>query len=176
MAGRTSTYSDELAAELCEEIAEGALLSAVCAKDGRPSMRTVLRWLERNEGFAKLYDRAREIRADVWGDEIVTISDDRSEDYIDKVRGDGSVDRVLDAEHVQRSKLRVDSRKWLMARAAPRRYGDKLDLNHSGGIKLDTDPDFSDLSDDELAVMRMLTLKAEEARRARLAAEAGEAE
>ena len=176
MAGRTSTFTDELAAEICEEIAEGAVLSAVCAKDGRPSMRTVLRWLDRYDGFAKLYDRAREIRADVWGDEIILISDDRSDDYVDKIRGDGSVDRVLDAEHVQRSKLRVDARKWLMAKAAPRRYGERLDLNHSGGIKLDSDPDLSDLADDELAVMRLLLVKAEEARRARLAEEAGEAD
>ena len=95
---------------------------------------------------------------------------------VDKVRGDGTVDRVPDAEHVQRSKLRVDARKWLMAKAAPRRYGEKLDLNHSGGIKLDIEPDFSDLSDDELAVIKLLSIKAEDARRARLAEETREAD
>ena len=77
MTGRLSTYTEELAAELCEEIAEGAVLSAVCAKEGRPHVRTVLRWLERHDDFAKLYDRARESRADIWADEILVISDDR---------------------------------------------------------------------------------------------------
>jgi Bacteriophage Sf6, terminase small subunit-like len=42
---------------------------------------------------------------------------------------DGSTYTALDAEHVQRSRLRVEARKWLLSKALPKVYGDKLDLN-----------------------------------------------
>ncbi len=156
----TSTYSEEVAEQICDLILDGGILSKICMQDGMPSSRTVLRWLDRHEDFRRLYDRAREIRAEVWAEEILDISDDTSDDWIDKEKPDGSTDRVVDHEHVTRSKLKVDSRKWLMSKAAPRRYGEKLDLNHSGAISTTDDLDFSYLDRDERAVLKELVLKA----------------
>jgi hypothetical protein len=79
-----------------------------------------------------------------WADEIVTIADDASGDYVEQANKEGEVERVFDPEAVQRARLRIDTRKFLMSKLAPRVYGDKLDLNLSGAVEV------SSLSDAEL--------------------------
>ena len=70
------------------------------------------------------------MQADHFADEIIEIADDASNDWMERERKDGSTEAVLNYEHVQRSRLRIDARKWLMARMAPKKYGDKI--THTG--------------------------------------------
>src|SRR3954451_6383604 len=74
---------------------------------------------------------AREAQADRFANEIIEIADDTSGDWVER---DGVV--VADHEHIQRSKLRVDTRKWLMARMVPKKYGDKIVLAGDGETPL----------------------------------------
>ncbi len=67
------------------------------------------------------------------GDEITDIADDGSNDYIEQEQKNGKIARVLDGEHVQRSRLRVDTRKWVLARMLPKIYGDKIALTGDDG-------------------------------------------
>lgn len=94
-----------------------------------PARDTVYRWIwENKEGFSDMYARAREIRADKMIEEILTISDDGLNDtYLDK---DGN--EKTDTEVIARSKLRVDSRKWLASKFAPRQYGERQAVELSG--------------------------------------------
>ncbi len=89
-----------------------------------------------------------------WADDLIEIADDASGDYIDRVAADGTIERVVDPETVQRSKLRMDARKWIMARLAARTYGDKLDLNLSATVEV------GPLSDAELEARTQARLKA----------------
>ena len=66
--------------------------------------------------------RAREEQADKLLREIIEIADDASGDYV--TTSDGK--RIVDHENIQRSRLRVDARKWAAARLAPRKYGDHI--------------------------------------------------
>jgi hypothetical protein len=92
----------------------------------------VFRWLAENlEGFRDQYARAREAQADAIFDEILEIADDARNDWVDR-NTDGGTIRVFDHEHVQRSRLRLDARKFVLARMAPRKYGDFKRLEHSG--------------------------------------------
>ena len=91
-----------------------------------PSKTSVMRWLGANPAFRDQYARAREMQAEHWADEIIEIADDVTNDYITKERGDGSKYEAVDGEHINRSRLRVDTRKWLMARLAPKKYGDRV--------------------------------------------------
>lgn len=78
--------------------------------------------------------------AEVLADEIIDISDDDSEDYIyiEENSADGkSAKRVMNHEFVQRSRLKVDARKWYASKAAPRKYGDKTQLEHSGKVTIE---------------------------------------
>src|SRR5216683_5843477 len=66
--------------------------------------------------------RAREEQADKLFREIIEIADDASGDYVTTSEGK----RIVDHENIQRSRLRVDARKWAAARLAPRKYGDHI--------------------------------------------------
>lgn len=93
-----------------------------------PAKSTFLRWLSERPALQDQYARAREAQADHYADEIVEISDDGSNDWMSRQQGEETV-RVVDHEHISRSKLRVDSRKWLMSKLAPKKYGEKLELS-----------------------------------------------
>lgn len=126
-AGRPSGYSDELADTICERLADGESLRSICCDENMPSQSMVFRWLadERYASFREKYARAREAQADAIFDEIIDIADDGSNDWMERRREDGSVDEVVNHEHIQRSRLRIDARKWMAGKLRPKVYGDK---------------------------------------------------
>ena len=92
-----------------------------------PDKSTILRWLDAHAEFRDQYARAREAQADHFAEEILEISDDGTNDWMRRQQGEDTVE-VANHEHISRSKLRVDARKWLMSKMAPKKYGDKLEL------------------------------------------------
>ena len=130
--GRPSKYSDGLAEEICGLLAEGQSLAEICRRNDMPARATVYRWLADDDGFRDRYARAREAQADRFADEILEIADDATNDWVERHQG-GETIRVVDHEHIQRSRLRVDARKWLMAKLAPKKYGDSVALTGGGG-------------------------------------------
>ena len=124
--GRPSDYSVQIAEIICSRIGDGESLRQICASPGMPGKSSIMRWLEANPEFRDQYARARELQAEHWADEIIEIADDGTNDYVTKERGDGSKFEAVDGEHINRSRLRVDTRKWLMARLAPKKYGDRV--------------------------------------------------
>lgn len=83
------------------------------------------------EGFAAQYTRAREFGYQTMADELLEISDDGTNDY--RPPDDEGGDPLVDHEHIQRSKLRVDTRKWLLSKALPKVFGEKLELGGPNG-------------------------------------------
>jgi hypothetical protein len=127
--GRPSGYSKEIAEIICSRLASGESLRAICRDEHMPSQSMVFRWLETNLPFREQYARAREAQADTLVDEILEISDDGSNDWMERHNAEGeNIGWQLNGEHVQRSRLRVDSRKWFASKVAPKKYGDKLEL------------------------------------------------
>jgi hypothetical protein len=96
-----------------------------------PNKSTILRWNfedgEIYKEFQDLYARALIIRAHSWAEEIIDISDDGRNDWEERESKNGNTFIALNQEHVQRSRLRVDSRKFLLAKMLPRLYGDKVE-------------------------------------------------
>ena len=128
---RPSTFTDELFADILDRIADGESLRAICRSDGMPAARTVLRWIQGNPDLQRAYAIATEVRADMIFDELMEIADDARNDWTEKVGRNGeSLGHVLDAENIRRSALRIEARKWTLARMAPKRYGDRVDVNH----------------------------------------------
>lgn len=121
--GRPSIYNPELAAQICEHIAQGKSLRTIAEMEGMPHQATIMAWLDGSRPeFSEQYARAREAQADKLAEEILAIADDgRSDTYLD---ADGNVKTYT--EVIQRSKLRVDTRKWLASKMAPKKYGDKV--------------------------------------------------
>jgi hypothetical protein len=121
--GRPSDYSAEIADTICDRLAGGESLRAICADAGMPNRATVSRWLARYEEFRGLYGFARECQAECLVDEILKIARDSRRDYVEKRLPDGKVVRVVDHENIARSRLRINALKWIVARMAPRKYG-----------------------------------------------------
>lgn len=116
--GRPSDYSDAIADKICDRLADGESLRKICLDEDMPSKSAVFRWLASNETFRDQYARARDAQADTLADEILDIADDGSNDFM----GD---DEKYNGDAVQRSKLRVDARKWIAAKLKPKVYGEK---------------------------------------------------
>lgn len=138
MAGRPSTYSLELVTELCERIATSERgVSVICREDAdMPSLSVVYKWLadpDKKE-FVEMYTRAREDQADMMANNILKIADESQHDTIVTEKGE-----IPNNEWINRSRLRVDARKWLLAKLQPRKYGDKIDVT-SDGKEIKTTP------------------------------------
>jgi hypothetical protein len=152
--GRPPMFSQELAAAVCERMANGESLRQICRDDPMPSYATVMKWAATIPEFAANYARARTDLLAYWEDEQIDIADDGSNDWIDREVKGGRVIRTLDEEHVRRSQLRIDTRKWLMSHLLPRKYGDRLHTELSGpnGGPIQTQHT-DDLTDAQLAAI-----------------------
>ncbi len=128
--GRPSLYQDDIADEIISRIASGESLRAVCRDPNLPAAPTVCLWVDTRADFAERYARARERLVEHWADEIVELAD--------------APVAPNDNAAVQRARLRVDTRKWLMSKLAPRKYGDRVEHVIKTG-------NAADLTDDELA-------------------------
>ena len=115
-------------------MAEGESLRSICRDPEMPHRSTVHQWLSKNPEFAIQYALARELMVEHWADEILEIADDGTTDFVTKVGRNGAEYEAVDQEHIQRSRLRVDARKWLMSKLKPGVYGDHLDVEHSGVV------------------------------------------
>lgn len=123
-----STYSDEIAESICVLIAEGHTLRQACREMGL-HQTTVHRWLAMYKNFGELYVRASQIKLLSMADDILEIADDSRNDWIERESKSGQVYEVPDHEVVNRSKLRVDTRKWLLTKLMPKTFGDKVTVD-----------------------------------------------
>jgi hypothetical protein len=92
-----------------------------------PDQRTIYRWLEAHEQFRQQYARAREIQADTLFDEMLDIADDARNDWMKRNHGEDDPGWVANGEHIQRSRLRIESRKWMAGKLKPKVYGEKIE-------------------------------------------------
>lgn len=132
--GRPTVYTTKLAEEICNAIATTPNKSIVllCKENEQfPDYSTIKRWLrdERREEFRTLYAQAKEDQAELLAEEIIEIADDSARDEI--ITEDGR--SIENREFINRSRLRVDARKWVAAKLLPKKYGDKIGLTDGDG-------------------------------------------
>lgn len=108
--GRPSDYLPEVAADICALLAEGDSLRKVCERQGMPNKATIFRWLAQHDEFRDQYAKAAETRADAIFESMFDIADSVNEE----------------AAAVAKARLRIDTRKWALARMNPKKYGDKV--------------------------------------------------
>lgn len=118
----------ELANIILENVGRGVPLAEVVRSDPRfPTLRAIYDWLEKDKEFAAHFARARVAGYDMIAADLLRIADDASNDYMEKQTQSGTV-TVFDAEHVQRSKLRIETRLKLLAKWDPKRYGERVEI------------------------------------------------
>ena len=120
--GRPTLYDEKIAKEICDTVASSTLgLRKLCKIHNWPDVDTIFQWRYKNPEFADQYDKAKAHQAGLLAEEIIDIADDGLNDTY--VNDDGKV--ITDSDVIQRSRLRVDARKWVAARLLPKVYGDK---------------------------------------------------
>jgi hypothetical protein len=148
--GRPTLYTQELADEICARLINGESLRSICRDESKPDERRVREWSQDlKHPFSPQYVRARELGYLKMAEELLEISDDGTNDWMEREGKDGSSHTVVDHEHIARSRLRVDTRKWLLSKALPKVFGDRVTTEVTGkdGGPIET----KDVSDIELA-------------------------
>lgn len=115
--GRPTSYTEELGKKICEGLAEGKSLASICKEEGMPAAGMVYRWIELNESFRESYTRAKSDACEKMAEEILEIADTEPDS--------------------NRARVRIDARKWVAAKLKPKKYGDKIDVNHEGSVNID---------------------------------------
>ena len=120
--GSQSLYSEELAEEICDRLAQGESLYAICKDPEMPREKTVRMWAETRPAFASKYARAREFGYDSIAEQVMALSD---QDF-------AGPDGFIDNGAVQAARLQTDSRRWFLSKLMPKRYGDKVTQEITG--------------------------------------------
>lgn len=128
--GRPSAYTEELADKICNLIVQGMSCNKISQLDDMPAKSVIYFWLSQHQSFLDKYTRALEIRSLTYLDEVSDIADDGSNDFYEKKGKNGETFMAFDSEHVQRSRLRIETRLKMLEKLQPRKYGAKVDLNH----------------------------------------------
>lgn len=155
--GRPSKYTPELVDEICQRLSAGEPLAQVCRDDHMPHPSTVRDWADASPAVSRLIARAREDGHDAIARDALNIADDGTRDY--SVDEEGR--QVVNHDHIQRSKLRVETRLKLLAKWDPKRYGDKLqtELTGADGGPVETRyASYSDMELDKIIAAKVATL------------------
>jgi len=105
---------------ILEKLYSGSTLQAAINDDFRElDSGAFLRWIKKDPERHSLYKEAKEIRTEAWAGKIIqhAVASDNAED-------------------VQRSKLIVDTYKWLMAADNRKTYGDTKQIDFGGTISI----------------------------------------
>jgi hypothetical protein len=127
--GRPSeiVFDPEQAARLIEAISTTTCgLAKICKSPGMPNTYTVVKWRQMFPDFAAEYDRAKKEQAHIMVDEMIEIADDISQDVSTVASEDGELISYVNKEHIMRSKIRIETRKWIASKLFPKYYGDRL--------------------------------------------------
>lgn len=110
-----------LAPLILEEMGKGVSLRQACQVHEVP-IGTFFYWLDQDKELLEHYTQARARLLDVKAEELEEIGE-----------------RAASAEtavEVAGLRLLSDNRKWLLSKLAPKKYGDKIQTEHSGSIGL----------------------------------------
>ena len=125
-AGRPLEYTVEMGNHICELVSSTThgLWKLTQLHPELPDKVTINRWRHRVPDFRTQYAQAKIEQADLLAEEILEIADDDSKDV--KINPETG-DEYLNTEFVARSRLRIDTRKWLASKLLPKQYGPVID-------------------------------------------------
>lgn len=121
--GRPTKYTEKLANDICELIGTGKSLRSIARQDDMPAMSTIFAWLRDIKEFTEQYEKACKDRAEAQYEDLTEIN----EEAIQYAKtNDFNVQAVMTAY-----KMKSDNMKWSMSKMIPKKYGDKLDMDHT---------------------------------------------
>lgn len=113
--GRPCEFTAEIGEEICQRIAGGETIVEICGSDGMPAWETLRRWLLKYPDFQAQYARAREFYSEYRNDQF---------------RYEGKINPPTTPEGVANRRIELDHMKWELSKHAPKKYGDKIAMEH----------------------------------------------
>jgi len=139
-AGRPTKYNQKIDEEICSRLATGESLRHICLDKHIPHIATIMTWVfgkvEGSEEFHEHYEAARKMQAELMADELNDIADNGTNDWME-TNDEGNLGYRANGEAIQRSRLRVDTRKWVASRLLGK-YSEKKESK----VTLDATGDF----------------------------------
>lgn len=131
-------YDEVFGQKICDAVAisTDSVAQMLVKNPDFPSEDTIRKWRLRIPSFGGMYARAKQLQAELLAEEVLAIADDGSKDSYTDDEGNEKCDN----EWMQRSRLRIDTRKWIACKLAPKLYGDKQTIEqhtftHEDGLK-----------------------------------------
>lgn len=125
-------YTPELIEAICARLSTGEPLAQICRTEGYPAYRTVKDWIDQKPDVSAAIARARDAGEDALAEGCLEIADDARNDWMERQSdGEKGVGYVLNGEHVQRSKLRIETRLKLLSKWNPKKYGDRVAVDQT---------------------------------------------
>lgn len=139
-ADRPKYFTKEVGERICDRMANGETPTAICHDSGMPTWYTLCKWRRQDEDFDRRFRVAWESCCEYLLCDAVDIADNASNDYVDRLTKKGVL-RVFDREHFERSRLRVELRKWTASKVLRHVYGDKseVDVRTPDGVNIKLD-------------------------------------
>jgi len=131
--GRPSKRTPEVVDQILQGISEGKTLTSLCANPDMPNRSTFIDWVNGDRQLSQRFAHARETGYDVIAEECLKIADFSA---LDTLINEKTGNPQADSEWIARSRLRVDTRLKLLAKWYPKKYGDKIDVEHSGSTDM----------------------------------------
>lgn len=117
---RPSTRTEEIEERILAGLIDGMSMVQICEQEGMPNRRTVMRWMEADEGFASRCARAREMQADFMDDKIIELIE------------------TVTPENATAARVKLAALQWRASKLAPKKYGDKIEQHITGSMELTT--------------------------------------
>jgi hypothetical protein len=114
--GRPTIFTQDIADEICKRMANGETLRKIVLDEHMPVSSAIYRWLDTNQTFKEQYTQARIKQADYYAEMIV--------------------DEAFGSHDAAIGRLRMDALKWAASKIAPKKYGDKVEVEQTGGTAL----------------------------------------
>ena len=126
---RYITYNSEIAKEICDELSTSIKgITELCYENPHwPTFKNVYRWMHAHEDFRQAYARAKAFQVELLVEEALKSAFRKDEDTII----DGNGNQKCDHEWVSRSRLKIDTIKWIACKLAPRVYGERIQVENT---------------------------------------------
>ncbi len=156
--GRPSLWTQKVADEICTRLAQGEPLAQICREDRMPSLTTVWNWQKAKAEFSECIARAREAGWDRIASDALEISNTPLLGVIRKVEDTAEGTKITETHEdmLGHRRLQIETRLKLLAKWDPKRYGDKIEIEHAGQLGL---PELGKATDTANEILALLSRK-----------------
>lgn len=138
--GRPTLYNEEIVKRICDVVSTNTigLRRLTQIFDDLPDESTIRLWRRIYPDFSLRYAQAKLFQAELLAEECLDIADDASNDWMQTFNEEEQpLGWRVNGEHIHRSRVRIDTRKWWASKLLPKKYGYITDASDGKNPEMD---------------------------------------